>query len=131
MAGATRSSAVRKRIQQRQIFQEWKQAERYTNHPAHKTKYARRPIIDPENEKTFQKNEAERKNHSWRNREYIEWVEGKPFDQTPIQLKYAQLRIAQIKTYIYTEKEEKDHQEEIRTNRGDKLHTRKWETKKL
>ena len=33
--------------------------------------------------------------------------------------------ISQIENYIYAEKDEEEHQEEMRNNRHDKLHTRK------
>ena len=69
-----------------------------TSRPDRKDRHAR---------KTKQRGEKYRR----KIREYIDWVDRKPFRQTTIQLYYDQRGIAQIEDYIYTEKGEKDHQE--------------------
>ena len=92
----------RTHIQTQQILQAWKQEERYTRNITRKIRYARRPIVDIATRKRS-KRRTQTQTYHIRNtiREYVGWVNGGPFRQEPIHIRYGARRTAQIANYIY------------------------------
>ena len=111
-------------IRLQQILQAWRQSAHYTEKHAAEIQYARRPNIDIIN---TQKLDRRKKQARWqKNRprsritEYADWVKGRPFRQTPIQITNDGRGEVPIRNYICMGKGRNGDRAKIRPRRNNK-----------